>query len=337
MAPPLHQPHDHLFRLVFADPQETAAFLRARLPDSHQRGILWASLRRAAGSFIDQELRDSVTDLLFEVRSAAAAPRQWLYLLFEHQSQPDRWITLRLLRYCCRIWENDRRDYPDEQYLRPVLPLVFYQGEHHWHYAIELAESFPPALRGQPWVPRFCPLLLDQTRMAPAAVAGELLGRLLQLAMMHTFKQELGDARKRIAPLLWELQRKPTHGGVDYYQAFMEYIVKTGPADTLEALGELLRRLAPELRGDLMTCGEILRREGELKGRQEGRREGRLEGRQEGELKGRREGRLETIDGFLRAGVKWPVIQSATGIDEHTYRTLKRDAANGTEQAAPRQ
>ena len=215
MASPLHQPHDHLFRLVFADPEETAAFLRARLPGSHQRGILWASLRRAAGSFIDQELRGSVTDLLFEVRSAAAAPRQWLYLLFEHQSQPDRWMALRLLRYCCRIWEADRRDYPDEQYLRPVLPLVFYQGEHHWHYAIELAESFPPALRGQPWVPRFCPLLLDQTRMAPAAVAGELHGRLLQLAMMHTFEQELGEARKRIAPLMRELRGEPTHGGVD--------------------------------------------------------------------------------------------------------------------------
>ena len=99
-------------------------------------------------SFIDQELRGSASDLLFEVRSAAAAPRQWPYLLFEHQSQPDRWMALRLLRYCCRIWENDRRDHPDEQYLRPVLPLVFYQGEHHWHYAIELAESFPPARHG---------------------------------------------------------------------------------------------------------------------------------------------------------------------------------------------
>ena len=28
------------------------------------------------------------------------------------------------------------------------------------------------------------------------------------------------------------------------------------------------------------------------------------------------------------------MIQSATGIDETTYRTLKRDAANGTEQTA---
>ena len=81
-----------------------------------------------------------------------------------------------------------------------------------------------------------------------------------------------------------------------------------------------------------MTCGEMLRREGELRGRQEGELKGRQEGRQEGELRGR----LVTIDGFLRAGVGWPVIQSATGIDEQTYRTLKRDTFHGTEQAAPR-
>ena len=129
------------------------------------------------------------------------------------------------------------------------------------------------------------------------------------------------DTRERIAPLLEELRREPAGGGVEYYQAFMEYIVKTGPTDTLD---ELMPRMAPELRGDLMTCGEMLRREGELRGRQEGR--------QEGELRGR----LVTIDGFLRAGVGWPVIQSATGIDEQTYRTLKRDASHGPDQAAPR-
>ena len=33
---------------------------------------------------------------------------------------------------------------------------------------------------------------------------------------------------------------------------------------------------------------------------------------------GRQEGRLETIERFLQAGIGWPVIQSATGIDEQT-------------------
>ena len=74
-----------------------------------------------------------------------------------------------------------------------------------------------------------------------------------------------------------------------------------------------------------MLLEKIDRWEAEL--RQEGRQEGRLEGQQEGELKGR----LETIDGLLRAGIGWPVIHSATGIDEPTYRTFKRDSVNGME------
>jgi len=45
---------------------------------------------------------------------------------------------------------------------------------------------------------------------------------------------------------------------------------------------------------------------------------------------------LEAIEGFLRARVGWPVIQAATGIDEQTYRAIKRDPANGTKLATPR-
>ena len=75
-----------------------------------------------------------------------------------------------------------------------------------------------------------------------------------------------------------------------------------------------------------MTSGDELRREG----RRQGRRQGRREGRQEGRL----EGRLETIEGLLRAGVDWPVIESATGIDEQTYRGHKAVLINGRNGAA---
>ena len=64
-----------------------------------------------------------------------------------------------------------------------------------------------------------------------------------------------------------------------------------------------------------MTSGERLR--------QEGRQEGRLEGQREGRLEGRSEGRLETIDGFLRTGVDWSLIERATGIGEQEYQKLK--------------
>ena len=67
-----------------------------------------------------------------------------------------------------------------------------------------------------------------------------------------------------------------------------------------------------------MTSGERLR--------QEGRDEMRAVAEQrhsEGRLEGQREGRLETIDGLLRTGVDWSVIERATGIDEQEYRQLK--------------
>ncbi len=110
----------------------------------------------------------------------------------------------------------------------------------------------------------------------------------------------------------------------------------------LGALGQKWNMELPSVRdyeeASAMLLEKIDRWEAELRqeGRLQGQQEGELKGRQEGELKGRQEGRLETIDGLLRAGIGWPVIHSATGIDESTYRTLKRDA-NGTEQTAPRQ
>ena len=71
-----------------------------------------------------------------------------------------------------------------------------------------------------------------------------------------------------------------------------------------------------------MTSGERLRQEG----RDQMRNEMRAVAEQrhlEGRLEGQREGRLETIDGLLRTGVDWSVIERATGIGEQEYRQLK--------------
>ena len=129
----------------------------------------------------------------------------------------------------------------------------------------------------------------------------------------HAFNREVREARQRMRPLLGDLEREGSVGQDDM-KMFVRYMLETGPEDTPEEMGELLSRTAAG--GEMMTSGERLRREG----REEGRREGRLEGR--------REGRLETIDGFLRTGVDWSVIERATGIGEQEYRQL-RSRPNG--------
>ena len=340
----IHQPHDHLFKRVFGIPREVASFLKAWLPAPLRRSLRWSTLKRHPSSFIDSALHGTASDLLFEIARAAPGAGQarlWLYLLFEHQSSPDHWLRLRLLGYCCRIWERDLQIEGGARYLRPIVPLVFYQGKSGWRPSSNFADLYPAAARDWPWLPRFEHLLFDQTRVSPAQAAGRVRARLLQLAMMHAYDHAAPEARKLMKPLLDALEREGG-AGPDDMRMFVRYILETGPDDTPEAMGEILSRTAAG--GEMRTSGERLRQEGRQagrnemlaiveqrhrEGRSEGQREGRLEGQREGRLEGKREGQMETIDGLLRTGVGWSVIERATGIDEEEYGKLKSEPNNG--------
>ena len=205
--------------------------------------------------------------------------------------------------------------------LRPIVPMVFYLGKGRWRHAAEFSELFPREVREWRWLPRFEHLLIDHSATAPEAVRGTLKGRLAQLIMLAYRATVAWPALARALPLLAELARR---GGREQ-SMFVWYVLATQREPLRGRFAKELQRQIPGPEGDAMNYLEEIK--------QQGRQEGRLEGRQEG----RQEGMMEAIEGFLRAGFGWPAIQSATGIDERTYRALKRDSANGAEQAAPRQ
>ena len=315
MAHDVQRPHDKLFRTVFSDPAEAAALLRAHLPESLAADLRWSSLTVQDASFVDDQMRDSESDLLFAIKRTAGDPPAWLYVLVEHQSKPDRWMRFRLLKYCCRIWDRSRLRHPAERELRPIIPIVFFQGRGRWRHATQITELFASSVRDWPWVPRFAHLLIDQSQVKPQALRGELQGRIAQLMMMAPFRHRR-EALRRAAQLLAELLPR---GGRDAVGTFVMYLLATQDRDTARGFGEELRGAVSGPGGDLMTYAEELIQEGERKGRQEG------------ELRGR----LGTIEDLLRAGVKWSVIESATGINQDALRALKRrleGSDNGTEE-----
>ena len=314
MAPEVHRPHDKLFRTVFGDPAETVGLLRAYLPEPLATELQWSSLTLQDATFVDERLRDSQSDLLFAIDRAAGDPPAWLYVLLEHQSQPDRWMPFRLLKYCCRIWDRDRRMHPRERGLRPIIPLVFYQGRGRWRHATELAELFAASVREWPWVPRFTHLLIDQSSIVPGEVRGRLPGRIAQLMMMAPFRHRR-EALRRAVHLLAELL--PT-GDRDAVRTFVMYLLATQDRDTALAFGEDLGRAMSGPGGELMTYAEELIAEGLEKGRQEG------------ELRGQ----VDTIEKLVQAGVQWSVIESATGLDRDALRALRQrleGSENGSE------
>ena len=320
MAHGVQRPHDKLFRTVFADHGEAAALLRAHLPEALDRDLRWSTRTLQDRSFVDPDLRDTESDLLFSIRRKAGAPPAWLYVLVEHQSRPDRWIRFRLLKYCCRIWDRSRRQFPRERRLRPIVPLVFYQGPGRWRHATEFAELFADSIRDWPWVPRFAHLLVDQSRENPQAVRGLLHGRIAQLMMMARYRHRR-HALRRAVQLLAELL---PHADQDAVRTLVVYLWATQDHDTARRFGQQLRATVSGSGGDLVTYAEELMQEMARKVRAEGLQEGRETGLQEGRAEGLLEGQVGTIESLLRAGVRWPVIEAATGIDQDALRALRQ-------------
>ena len=77
----------------------------------------WSSIQEQSVRFIDERLSDSESDLLYAIERKGGGAPAWLYVLLEHQSTPDAWLRLRLLKYSVRIWERDRRRHPNEEHL----------------------------------------------------------------------------------------------------------------------------------------------------------------------------------------------------------------------------
>ena len=223
MADDLAQPHDSLFRAVFGDPAEAAGLLRAHLPEAVANGLDWSTLTVEKSHFVAPELRATESDLLYSIRRRSGGRPAWLYVLLEHQSTTkprERWLRLRLLRYCCRIWERDRRRHPDETELRHRASRAV-SGPGPLAACHRVLRPVAREVRAWPWLPRFEHLLIDQSATAPEEVRGTLRGRVAQLMMMAVYRAAGGwPALQRALPLLAELERR---GGIEQLVMFVIY------------------------------------------------------------------------------------------------------------------
>jgi predicted transposase/invertase (TIGR01784 family) len=288
-----------MVRAVLSDLTEAASFLQTHLPEAVSQALNWSTLKLLEGSFVDEDLRESEADLLYEVEHVSGATSLWVYVLLEHQSTPDRWMRLRLLKYCCRIWDLSFRDYPEQRELRAIVPLVFYQGERSWSYSSEFAELFAESVRDWPGVPRFSHGLIDQSGMQPDEVQGDLKVRIMQLVMLAAYHPTVAWM-ERVASLLDSLASLPPSGGINHVRLFVLYILATQEPKAAQSFRDVLRQYAPEVGDDLMTYAQELLAQGEIRAQ------------------------VRIIENLLREGMEWLVIERVTGVNEAQFQALKQ-------------
>ena len=164
MSPSPTAIHDSFFKRFMSRPELAGTFLREHLPSPIAELLSSELPELLPGSFVDEDLTQRHSDLLFRL-PLKAGHDALAYVLLEHKSSRDPATRLQLLRYIVRIlakWYDEHKRLP----LPLIVPLVAHQGPGRWKLSTEFVDLFgsvPEALR--PYTLSFRHALVDLPRI----------------------------------------------------------------------------------------------------------------------------------------------------------------------------
>ncbi|MCA9189998.1 MAG: Rpn family recombination-promoting nuclease/putative transposase, partial [Planctomycetales bacterium] len=200
----LPTPHNNLFHYALTHAPNARGLIESQFPAGVLRALDLDSLQLEKGSFVDPDLRERYSDVLWSVRLAQAdhhpdAVKErdqtaYVYFLFEHKSEPDRLTVLQLLTYIVRIWERRVREGLE---LCPVLPLVIYHGAADWTAARSMGELLQTPVPLAEYQVQFRFPLLDLGHRADEELGSEpilqVVLRLLKYGRSPRLRSELHE------------------------------------------------------------------------------------------------------------------------------------------------
>jgi predicted transposase YdaD len=185
--------HDAFFKQVLSDPELAGTFLREHLPPEVMGLLGPEAPQPVPGSFVDEELQQHHSDLVFSVQLSAGGAA-FAYVLLEHKSAPDHGARLQLLRYIVRLLTQWYEENDKQLPLPPVLPLLLHHGSEGWEPSCEFADLFgrvPEPLR--PYLPSFRHALVDLARVDDATLSKRVRLRAFLKALKYGKRRDLQD------------------------------------------------------------------------------------------------------------------------------------------------
>jgi predicted transposase YdaD len=292
----LPTPHNNFFQYAFSHPAAARNLIELHLPADLVQILDLDSLELQKDSFVDDELRDTYSDMLYSIRLSGGFLGQdgepiegQVYMLLEHKSQSDPMTCFQLLRYIVRIWEQRLRK---GQALCPVFPLVLYHGQEAWSAPVSLEELIGgPSILFEQGVRMAYPVVdigqIPDELLATDPFLQSVLG-LLKYSRTRNFRDKLESILRCLLEIgTAELQ-------TEHLDAVLVYITTVTPSIPMETLAMTIQKIFPTQIEPGSIADEYMKK-GRLEGIQEGRQEGRQEGKQEGKQEGLMEGQIQLI------------------------------------------
>ncbi len=266
----LVNPHDKFFKEVLSRREAAGDFLRYYLPTDVVRLLDLSSLEMSKDSFVDKELQERFSDLLYKV-SLRDGGDAYVYILFEHKSYPEPLIAFHLLRYMVRIWEQSLKQ---GLKLAPIVPVVVYHGQAEWRIALNFAGLFDVAEAVAAFQLDYRYWLCDLRQYSDEEIRGGAILRVGMLLLKYIFQEEMGERLGEILSLLRELMDR--RSGLEYLETVLRYLSQGTDKMTAEDLRKVVEETFPEGGEVMHTIAREWKEQGLQEGLQQGMRHGFL-------------------------------------------------------------
>ncbi|MEW6351446.1 MAG: Rpn family recombination-promoting nuclease/putative transposase [Thermodesulfobacteriota bacterium] len=271
-----------LFKELFARMEVARDFALKVLPSHVSTLLQTGSFRLRKDSFVDTNLKEHFSDLLYEVDFREEG-RGFLYLLFEHKSYLSTDVAYQLLRYKMRIWEHASRASGGS--LPPIFAVVLYHGTARWTVPLNFASLYQGPESVRLGLLDFNYHLVDLSAYSDEELKMWGMAALGALLLKHIFRDDLVE---RLTDILGLLRSMNERTALEFLELTLRYVgsaaERVTPANFRQALQEALaergdprmnNRLIDQLIADhLAEHQPDWWQEAMELGRQEGRQEG---------------------------------------------------------------
>jgi hypothetical protein len=192
----------------------------------------FARLETDPTTYVQRDYRHLESDLVLRVPLKGRKRSLLVYILLEHQSEPDVFMVFRVLDYVVsilrsqvRAWLQDHPTLHDFRF-QPVLPIVFYTGSRPWPdlgLLLDLFEDLTALPELSRRLPRIEPLFINlrETPAKQLVAEGGPFGQVLRLFQGRQAGQtDFGDLLEQVVAALEELSKS----SLVRWQELMSYL-----------------------------------------------------------------------------------------------------------------
>jgi predicted transposase/invertase (TIGR01784 family) len=260
----MNNPHDSFARKMMGVLDNARDFFRGVRPHQLTQQLDLLTLSDEAKSFVDERLKDHLSDMVFSCRYKHTTAQ--LVLLFEHKSYRPPYFYLQLLRYMLHIQiqyiENNRKP-------PIIIPIVLYHGRTRWKKRrISEYMNGPDTIHLRQFIPQFEYIFVDLSTISEKQIASKMFKRpevkvwlLVQKYIFHP-KALLNRLNNilRVGILTNREQERDS-----FLELVFRYILLATNIEPDE-IAEAIADISPRLKEEVMTTGEKLIQEGIEKG-----------------------------------------------------------------------